>query len=83
MLVEQGGAADEAQKCRIIQYPFQFFRITHNLNTVALMMKFSSTWALGQINSTYSTPVMSAAQSIAYTHESMCTRRCMGATWAA
>ena len=37
------------KKGRIIQYPFQFFRITHNLNTVALMMKFCSTWALGQI----------------------------------
>ena len=37
------------KKGRIIQYPFQFFRITHNLNTVALMMKFCSTWALRQI----------------------------------
>ena len=37
------------KKGRIIQYPFQFFRITHNLNAVALMMKFCSTWALGQI----------------------------------
>ncbi len=36
-------------KSRILQYPFQFFRITHNLNTVALMMKLCSTWALGQI----------------------------------
>ncbi len=38
------------EKGRIIQYPIQFFRITHNLNTVALMMKFCSTWALGQID---------------------------------
>ena len=36
---------------RIIQYPLNFFRITHNLNAVgvALMMKFCSTWALRQI----------------------------------
>ncbi len=29
--------------------PIPVFQIAHNLNTVALMMKFSSTWALGQM----------------------------------
>eukprot|EP01043_Picozoa_sp_COSAG02_P019088 COSAG02_NODE_909_length_16018_cov_15.571895_9_plen_126_part_00 len=41
------------KKGRIIQYPFQFFRITHNLNPVALMMKFCSTWALADRYCTY------------------------------
>ena len=37
------------KKGRIIQYPFQFFIITHDFKTDGLMMKFSSTWALGQM----------------------------------
>jgi hypothetical protein len=40
--------------------PFQFFRITHNLNTVTLMMKFCSIWALGQILHPYARDVRPA-----------------------
>ena len=42
-------AASGTGELAYLQYPCQFFRITHNLNTVALMMRISSTWALGQI----------------------------------
>ena len=37
------------KKGRITRYSFQFFMVAHNLSAVALMMKFSATWALGQI----------------------------------
>eukprot|EP01043_Picozoa_sp_COSAG02_P011657 COSAG02_NODE_433_length_22435_cov_151.224078_12_plen_84_part_00 len=60
----------------LIQYPFQFFTITHDFYTDALIMKFSSTWALGQMWALRPTRGLELQLGVARAH-----RRDAGLSW--